>query len=353
MEDEFTEMVRNGKRARIDRRSWFRFSIGFFLSIVFLWVLVRELDLNALGQAFAGLTIHHLLPALGFLAVGYAVRIVRWWYMLRALESQLTLGDCVWPFLTGVAVNNVLPFRAGDALRVFGFRRQLRSPSMRVLGTVVIERILDLMTLSGFFFLGLVGLPEGVFPQSLVVTVTWLFGVGVAAALLLVLLIPLLESTHHRVVGRRSLFFAGRRLPEAASRHIAQLLVALGLVRSLPRVLVLVGLSVVTWAFEGGVYMTIAVALGVDIAPLGPWFSLAAGTLATLIPSAPGYVGTFDYFVAHGLAAYGASFDTALAFALSVHAVLWAPITVAGLFYMILHGVRLRDIRSDGSLGVN
>ena len=51
--------------------------------------------------------------------------------------------------------------------------------------------------------------------------------------------------------------------------------------------------------------------------------SLAAGTLATTIPSAPGHVGTFDWFAAQGLKAYGTSAEVAIAFALTVHAVLW------------------------------
>ena len=53
------------------------------------------------------------------------------------------------------------------------------------------------------------------------------------------------------------------------------------------------------------------------------------------------------------LPAYGASFDSAVAFALCVHAVLWAPVTVAGLLYLILHGVRLRDVRDDSPFESN
>ena len=325
----------------------FKFSTGVALSLVFLWILARELDLNALERSFAGLTFHLLVPALGFLAVGYAVRIFRWWYMLRALESSLPLRACVWPFMAGVALNNVLPLRAGDALRIFVFRRQLRSPPMRVLGTVVIERILDTTTLLGFFVVCLVGLPEGAFPQYIVAMVTWVFAVGLAAILVMVLLVLLLKKFRHFS------FLSSGRLRESVSRHGAHLLAAVGVVRSLPRVSVLLGLSVATWAFEGAMYMTMAVAMGIDATPLGPWFSLAAGTLATLIPSAPGYIGTFDYFAAHGLAAYGASFDAAVAFALSVHVVLWAPVTVAGLLYLILHGVRLRNVRDDTPLDTN
>jgi glycosyltransferase 2 family protein len=73
----------------------------------------------------------------------------------------------------------------------------------------------------------------------------------------------------------------------------------------------------------------------VDSAAAG--LSLGAGTLATLLPSSPGYVGTFDYFAALGLTAYGASLGAATAFALLVHLVLWVPVTVLG-FALLLVG---------------
>ena len=65
-------------------------------------------------------------------------------------------------------------------------------------------------------------------------------------------------------------------------------------------------LSFAAWLFEGLVFVAVALGLWHRGRPRGPLFALATGTLATLIPSSPGYVGTFDYFAALGLVAYGA-----------------------------------------------
>ena len=328
---------------------WLKLSFGLAATAGFVWLLAREVDLDALGRAFAGLSIPVVLLALGFLAAGYTVRIVRWWWMLRVLEPSLPLGACVWPLLASIASNNVLPFRAGDAFRVLGFRRQLQSPAARVLGTLVIERVLDLGVLVGFLFLGLLGLPDGSYPRDFVVAAATLAGAGIVAILALPLLAP--GGFWERLPGRR--FLAGRRWAEAVSRHGALLAEALGVVRSPQRLLALLGLSVLAWACEGAVFVTVAAALQAGTAPLGPWFALATGTLATLLPSSPGYVGTFDYFAAQGLAAYGASLEVSAAFALIVHAVLWAPLTAAGLFYLLVSGVRPRHIMGDGSSDPN
>jgi hypothetical protein len=97
---------------------------------------------------------------------------------------------------------------------------------------------------------------------------------------------------------------------------------------------------VLAWGFEGAVFATVAADVGANVDPLGPWFALGTGTLATLIPSSPGYVGTFDYFTAQGLAAFGAGPEVSVAFALIVHAVLWIPLTAIGLGYLALLGKR-------------
>lgn len=317
---------------------WLKPIIGLAVTAVFVWLLARGLDVAALGQAFAELSLPLLLLALVFLFAGYALRIVRWWWMLRVLEPSLPLKSCVWPFLTSIAVNNVLPFRAGDALRVFGFRRQLRSPAVRVLGTLIIERMLDLLALLGFFFVGLLGLPGGVFPETFTRIATWLAGFSVAGLLILVLITPWLGRIIDRIAGHG--FFARRNLSDVVAQHGGHLIGALGLVRSPGRLLGLLGLSIITWGFEGAVFATVAAAVSAGVDPLGPWFALGTGTLATLIPSSPGYVGTFDYFAAQGLAAYGAAPEVSVAFALTVHAVLWFPLTAAGLGYLMVRGTR-------------
>ncbi len=62
--------------------------------------------------------------------------------MLKVFEPELPLTHCIRPFLVSIAVNNVVPLRGGDVLRVVGFRHELRSPPMRILGTLVVERLL-------------------------------------------------------------------------------------------------------------------------------------------------------------------------------------------------------------------
>ena len=62
--------------------------------------------------------------------------------------------------------------------------------------------------------------------------------------------------------------------------------------------------------------------------------------LATTIPSAPGYVGTFDAPGIAVLTAYGVDHGIATGYTLVLHAALWLPITLLGGYYMLREGIR-------------
>lgn len=314
------------------RIRWLKLPVGLAIAAGFVWLLVRELNPDLLRQAFTGLSISAVLVALLFVAAAQGVRIVRWWWMLRTLEPTLPLAACARPYLSSVAVNNVLPFRMGDALRVLGFRRQLGSPAMRILGTLVIERVLDVIFVSAVLFLGLLGLSETTLPRDFITLITWLAGAGLAVMLVLVLVLPLLERASRRWHFPKPRLFSDQRWFGIVIKQGTHLVRAFSLVRSIPRMAALIGMTAIIWAFEGAVFVVVAASLQAGVSLLAPWLSMAAGSLATAIPSAPGYVGTFDYFATQGFVVYGASPEVALAIALTVHAT-WIPLTIVGLLH--------------------
>jgi uncharacterized protein (TIRG00374 family) len=314
------------------RAKYLKFAVGVIVSAVAIYLLLSGLNTESLVQSWSHLSLKGLLLALGLLVVGYTLRIVRWWWMLRTLDAQVRLWDCVTPFLGSIALNNVLPFRAGDVVRAFGFRRQLALPAGAVLGTVVVERLLDLAMLLSFFFIGAASataaLPPGFSSGAAVLAV------GAAIALIL---LPLVGP---RLAAR--LAPPAQQLsdspPGAIRAGIAGLLQSFALLRSGFQAVWLLPLTVLIWTFEGAVFATVAWDLSADVPPIAPWFAMASGTLATLLPSTPGYVGTFDYFTMLGLTMFGATRELGTAFSISVHALLWLPCTAVGLILLLLHG---------------
>lgn len=335
---------------RTPRRYW-RLAPGLLLAAVFAWLFARELDWEAVGTAFRGVSPGALGLGVLFLFGSWACRIVRWWWLLRAAAPGLPVTACAGPFLVGMAVNNLVPLRGGDALRVVGFGRQLRSPVMRVAGTLVIERVLDVVVLTGVFFFCLLGVPEGYFSGEVIAGAALLAGLSGASAAAVALFPSQLERLSQRLAGRARDRHEGAasasalsgvrprtlaaRLLAAASRHGAHFGESLRALRSRRRTLGLFALSAVAWFCEGSMFFVVAAAIDTGSAPAGPWLAAAIGTLSTALPNTPGYLGTFHYFAAQGLAAYGAAPAEAAAFALTVHALLWTNSTVIGSVFLL------------------
>ena len=312
------------------RRLW-RPLLGLAFAVAFGWLLARGVDWRAVRTAMAGALPGPLLVGLVLLAVGFAARIARWWWMLRPLAPALPFTRCVRPFLASLALNNTLPFRAGDVARTVAFRDELGVPPGQVLGTLVIERVLDLVALLALLGVGLGVMAAGELPRALVAGAVLAGAVAVLGLAVAVAVPPAtIARWQHRLGGGRVAEFLG---------HAAE---ALAPLRSPGQVMRLLALSLVAWTLEGAMYAAVAISLKVAAAPFAPWLALAAGTLSTLLPGTPGYVGTFDYFAARGMMAGGAGAAQATAFALLVHAMLWVPVTaVGGLLLVPLRGGRV------------
>jgi glycosyltransferase 2 family protein len=311
---------------------WTRAVVGLAVAAVFVMLLARRVDWSEVRRVLARAEWWPLVLAVLALGADMTARITRWCWMLRAAEPGLPLSSCVRPYLGSLALNNTVPLRAGDVVRVFGFRTALRAPAAHVAGTLVLERMLDLLVLLAILFVALSGVSGG-FPRAFVVFASFA-GVAAIAALLSLTFFP---QTIARLAQRLlSRFFSGRRWLPGIIRAIDQLTASLALLRSPRFAARLLALSVVAWLLEGSVFACVAWSLRIPVAWPAPWLSLAASTLATLLPSSPGYVGTFDYFATLGLTAYGLPAAGATAFALLTHLVLWLPVTVAGLLALLL-----------------
>ncbi len=310
---------------------------GLAVSAVALYLLLSGVQTDALLQAWSRLSATGLLLALLTLVLGYTLRIVRWWWMLRSFEPRVRLRHCVTPFVASIALNNVLPLRAGDAVRAFGFQRQLGLPAATVLGTVLVERLLDLAMLLVFFFAGAALVPAGALPAGMARGAA-VMAIGACAVLIALPLVG--PALARRLKGGAAHTGESRRWTAALRAGAAALFDSFALLRSPRRAALLLPLTVLIWAMEGAVFASIAADLSSQTPAMAAWFAMATGTLATLLPSTPGYVGTFDYFTMLGLSAFGASREVATAFSLSVHAVLWAPVTAVGLALLALHGGR-------------
>ncbi len=319
-------------RSRI--RRWIKPLAGVAVSIACLAFIASRIDLHALGDALGAFHWLYLPAALLALACDYALRVVRWSVMLRAAGADVTATRCAPAFLGSMALNNMLPLRAGDVVRALVFPASLGVRRATSTASLVLERLVDLLTLLGCLGIGLALAPRLPLPEWQKDMLAMLSLAGALALTgFIVLAAPVARLAEH--VGA-NLQARGRPRATAVATQAGNLLNGLASM-SRPRTLMALGaLSVLIWCGEAGLFFALLHGFGIVASTPEALAVMAVATLATLVPSSPGYVGPFHLaaFTAAGM--LGASEAQAAGFALVSHLALWVPVTLAGLVGILI-----------------
>jgi hypothetical protein len=214
--------------------------------------------------------------------------------------------------------------------------------------SLVLERLVDLLSLllclgAGLTLSGLFGLPAWMKDTVLLLTVG---GVGTMAAIAMcsALLTLLLGRIAERIGRDRGGLLA------KVLRVAVELMKGAGAM-SRPRVLiVLFGLSVLVWAGETGMFLSLIFGLGLHAGPAAALLIMAVATLSTLVPSSPGYVGPFHLAVFSAVSMLGGSSSQAASLAFLTHLGLWLPTTLAGSLVIAANPQLLKGIKGKHAL---
>lgn len=321
-----------------------RTALGVGLAAFFCYLIFRRTTLTEIKDIYQQSEIIWMWAACFVLSLGYACRIQRWRIMLDQDQCRgLSWRACAGPLLAGFAANNTLPFRAGDVLRSFAFNRVLGVGSGTVVATLFVERLLDVLILLTVLWAVLLvaDLGPAVWLRPALVMIP-----GAAALILAVMAFPGIFRPLIRALGSA----AARLIPRHAPRLTQEVDGCLATLQQLSRGTMMLKLgiwSLAAWLAEGSAFWMAAYALPSISAPAGAWLALPVGTLATLIPSTPGHVGTFDYFTMRAMLEWGNNFAASTAYAFLVHALLWLPPTAAGGLYLIFRPADERSLSPE------
>jgi glycosyltransferase 2 family protein len=338
-------------------KNW-RFWAGLLISAVFLYFSLRGLQLAKFWLALHNANYWWLVPGVIVYFVAVWVRAWRWHYMLRPLKSIPVLT--MFPITAiGYLGNNIFPGRAGEVLRAAVLRDREGVPISASLATIVVERIFDGVVMLAFVFLNLPELAKltgnsldvaglGISIPQMALAGSFLF----IGALLVFILAAMFPKITEKAVDRIFLPLLPRRFREQARSITMHFLSGLEFLRSPYEALMILFTTVIIWLLETGKYWFVMHSFQ-DISVSFFTLMLMNGivNLATTIPSAPGYVGTFDAPGIAVLVAYGVDQAVATSYTLVLHVALWFPITLLGAYYYLRQplrwGMNLKALRTD------
>jgi len=314
-----------------------QFWLGLIISAVFLYLALRGLRLQDVWGALQGANYAWLIPGVIVYFMGVGVRAWRWQYLLKPVKS-IPFKESFEIVTIGYMGNNIFPARLGEVLRAVVLKRREDVAISASLATIIVERVFDGVVMLGFVFmnLGALGNIQGSSGfigsiQSLAIWGAAIF-LGVLAVFLLAAMFP--ERTKLIIT-----WFADRVIPVRFREKILgitfKFLGGLDALRSPREALMIFVTSVIIWLFETGKYWFVMHAFDFEVSFFALMLMNGIVNLATTIPSAPGYVGTFDAPGIAVLEAFGIPKATAAGYTLVLHVALWFPITALGLYYFI------------------
>jgi hypothetical protein len=123
----------------------------------------------------------------------------------------------------------------------------------------------------------------------------------------------------------------------------------LGVLQNARSLAAVVGWSLAVWAIVGFSNYFIFLAFDLTVPWYGPYVVLVIVSLGVMLPSAPGYFGTFQYFTVAALKLFGIPASVGLSFSLVLHAGNYVPVTLLGLYYLRREHFTLRQLEEEAS----
>jgi len=261
------------------------------------------------------------------------LRALRWKELTAPIHAYST-GQLFRATAVGFMANNIFPLRMGEVIRSWYLAREGGGSRASVFGTVILERVIDMVTVIAMAFgvLALIGAGDG---GMIARSAFLLVPVAVAPAAALILLEVAPGPTIALAV--RIVRPFSRRISEFLEYTLQRFSEGLGALRSGHRLLRVAFYTILIWLVASTIpllaaFASVGVAFGSTFDTVAAaWVAQAAIGMAVALPSAPGFFGPYHYACKVALEHFGISPETAIALGTLIHAVFWLSLTALGL----------------------
>lgn len=328
------------KRSKL--RQWIYLGLGTAVTVVLLSWVLRDASLPVVWQILQQAKLHWIVVAwLAYLAV-FWVRAWRWGTLLSAGHPPGRFRSRLYATFIGFGASSVLPGHAGELIRSVLLYRFDRVPMAASIGTIVVERLLDV----GVVFLLLL-LPLLLSGQALPIgefNLLWLGGI-----ILLVWMLLLVGASFPRQIaaqcGRLSHWLGLGRFQARIVHSVSGLLSGLDGLRQPQRTLFALWQTLLSWGLNAITYWASLKALGIEAPGIwGAIFTQSATAFAIVLPSSPGYIGPFEAGIHYALSLYNVSSEQSIACALLLRFLMYVTIPIIAVFLMLCLGITQADL---------
>lgn len=318
-----------------------KLSLGILISVLGLYLAFHRMDFDALLENIRRVNFGLVLAASGLMVFSVWVRALRWKQLLNRQEFRL--HHLFASAMIGYFGNSVLPFRLGEALRAYDITTKEQLSFSESIGTLILERFLDLIGLALVIGLFTMAYPSGV----LLNRGALLLILGVLAVFVLGIWLPQplrkIQALLHR-------WEPPSAFQQKINRFLRGLVDGIDSLRGNPHGIGLTFHTIFLWAIYYCSLYLITLGIGIHLSWDQIGVLLISTTFSIMIPAAPGYVGTYH---AVAVLVLNSMFKIPLAesqaVAIILHAIGTLPYVVIGAGYFFSSSIKISDLKSGNS----
>jgi uncharacterized protein (TIRG00374 family) len=300
--------------------------VGVLFSLGFLVLALHDVDLTQTAIVLRHVNLMILACAVVSYVLSTVARAVRWRLLLSAHKAP-SFGRSFSVFSVGVMMNAFLPARLGDFARAYLMGEAEADSKVFVLGTVAVEKVIDLL----FLLLALIVL------LSQMVLPEWLSGSARGMGLILAFLIPcLVLLVWQKKFILRKMEWVSSIFPQAWRdwfvRQTGYGLTSLDVMRQ-PRLMMgLFGWSLIITIICVLTNYLVFLALGITLPFWASLLLLVMLQVGAAVPASLGRIGVFQYLVILTLAIFAVDKNVALGYSILLYLVVYIPIVLMGSY---------------------
>ncbi|MDP2317312.1 MAG: lysylphosphatidylglycerol synthase transmembrane domain-containing protein [Pseudomonadota bacterium] len=325
---------------------------GLLVSLGFtLWFILRA-HWGEVAGALKGVNLPLVVLSASVLFTEFIIRTLRWKVLLRPFAPQARTWRLFIATVIGMALNVVLPFRAGDFARPWLGSRETGTPILPLVTVAVIERVFDILGLVSVLVIMVLILPANAQAHGELVTNLKLYGsiFGVAGVVGMAIFLTLAAREHAaRHIFARIVSIAPRPVADRFLYLFDGFVLGLESVRSRRALWQAGALSLLHWLNGAISIYVLFLAFGIDLPFAAACFTTVAIALTVALPQAPGFFGVFHVAIETTLVLWGLDPAPAQAFAIVFWAVSFIPVATVGAIAWWREGLSMVSLREEAA----
>ena len=337
-----SEPVSTAQKPRSNFKLALKIILPALVSIFCLAVAARNVQLEALSAILKSASYAPIFLGMTCSLVSFFLRARRWQTLLKPFHLFPTERLFRWQ-VGGLFINNIAPMRLGDFFRGYWCGHKSALPKSSVLATIVVERVLDVISIATISA-ALLGF-RGIYHEGTTLNPLRIFILISAIGLTLTLALIFIKLNLHQ----KLLTYLKTKLPQNLAELMDSFLSGLKIIEDKKALLNVAAYSFLIWAVDITVLMIVSYSLHLNLSWTQAGVTIIGLVLGVMIPAAPGAAGTYEAGGVSALAILGFNSTLAFSFMILLHTSQFLFVMCIGIPILILEGFNPKELFNNFS----